>query len=148
MQISPLSYRECSYVQATDAWCETGIEIPEKVIFGYITMYPNGRVETKPGFTWDGASGAVDTENMIRPSWIHDVGCRLEENGLIDKATRHKFDDLLETVLDHDTKPSRFPPLNWWNDFRSRYIHRAVYIYSEKKAGTGSSIRPIITVGK
>lgn len=147
IELSPVSYIDCKYQSAHFAWIETDIAIPERIDFGYITMYPSGRIETRAGFTWDGASGALDTENMIIPSKWHDVGCRLEENGLITKEVRHQFDDLLKTLLDQGTKKSKWGVVNKWNNLRGRYIHRAIYLYTERKAGKHENVRPIITVG-
>lgn len=65
----------------------------------FATLCTNGRLYIKKGFLWDGASGAIDTDNVMLPSCVHDVGCSWYLKKLIDIDMRHEFDDLFKTLL-------------------------------------------------
>ncbi len=40
---------------------------------GYFTIHADGWMTISKGYAWDGASGAIDTENFMRGSCAHDV---------------------------------------------------------------------------
>lgn len=66
----------------------------EKIQTNFATLTTSGRLYVHKGFCWDGASGAFDTETMMKPSCCHDIGCNWFLAGLIDKEMRGDFDDL------------------------------------------------------
>lgn len=44
------------------------------------------------GYSWDGATLAFNTENLIIPSLIHDIGCQAINLGYLPRETRKHFD--------------------------------------------------------
>lgn len=43
-------------------------------------------------YAWDGATGAINTKDLIVPSIIHDIGCQAINNGLLPRTLRKPFD--------------------------------------------------------
>jgi len=73
---------------------------PLKTIRGsFATLTTKGRLYLKKGMLWDGASGAIDTENVMLPSAAHDIGCSWYLKGLINDDMRKQFDDLFYKLL-------------------------------------------------
>jgi len=71
----------------------------ETITGSFATLTTKGRLYLKKGMLWDGASGAIDTDNVILPSAAHDIGCSWYLKGLIDDAMRKQFDDLFYKLL-------------------------------------------------
>jgi hypothetical protein len=77
-----------------------GFSIPTKIFpeetirSNFATLTVRGRLYIQKGFCWDGASGAFDTDTIMKPSCCHDVGCNWFLAGLITAEMRGEFDDL------------------------------------------------------
>ncbi len=82
----------------------------------------NGWLILRPGYCWDGASGAVDTDNFMRASAIHDAGCQMTDNDLIPYKYRILFDKELRVMCLEDGMTR---PRAWW-------VYRAVRKYSTR----------------
>ena len=69
----------------------------------FSTLHKDGTLDVKAGWAWDGASGAIDTKNILIPSCIHDIFCWLINTGklpaylqsLVDAYTHffHRYND-------------------------------------------------------
>lgn len=68
----------------------------------FTTLTPTGRLYIKKGFCWDGASGAIDTKNIMRGSAVHDALCNLHQKGLITIDQRKQADKLLYKIIKQD----------------------------------------------
>ena len=68
---------------------------PKKCITtSYCQFYPNGRLIIESGYEWDGPSGpAIDTDNFMDGSLVHDLLYQLMREGLLARWTyRRKAD--------------------------------------------------------
>ena len=79
-------YKEGYKYQLTrDFSVETGILIPEDVIYDFFTLTASGWLHAKKGYAWDGASGPTwDTKSSMRPSLVHDCYCQAAKDRRID----------------------------------------------------------------
>lgn len=97
---------------------------PIDTMFG--TLSAKGILHIKKGFTWDGATGAVDTTTFMRGSCIHDWGCNAVNNDRLPaEPYRRLFDDLLEKHVKNDAM----------NPYRADYVHWAVRTWGKIKHG-------------
>jgi len=90
---------------------------PYKVSGNYfVSLYPTGCLEIKKGYAWDGATCAIDTNNFMRGSLVHDAMYQLIRDGAIDKKHREYADKLLHKILLEDGM----------SKFRAGYVYLAV----------------------
>jgi len=70
----------------------------------YITLSMTGKLRIYRGYAWDGPSGpAIDTNNFMRPSLIHDALYQLMRNGYLDRDKwREPADRLLRQMCLED----------------------------------------------
>jgi len=68
----------------------------------FSTLTTRGRLYIKKGFCWDGASGAIDTDNIMRGSCIHDAFCNWQQLGLLTVDQRKQADKLLYKHIKED----------------------------------------------
>jgi len=72
---------------------QTDIKPPAPVEYDFIKLDTDGRLYLFRGFPWDGPSGpAIDTEDSMSPSAIHDALCRLVRQGLLDVSWKWAID--------------------------------------------------------
>jgi len=83
MKIKYQSVHDMKYRVLETFTMDTGItlEKPIKTRFSYIDEAGNLTIEK--GFCWDGASGAFDTDTIMRASLIHDCFCNWMAQDLI-----------------------------------------------------------------
>lgn len=73
----------------------------------------------KKGYTWDGATGAVDTPSFMTPSLCHDVLYQCIREGLLSEIWKTDSDDLLKSMcLDRGM-----------SSLRAWYVHKAVKLF-------------------
>lgn len=94
----------------------TGIKPAKTIRTNFSTLTVRGRLYIHKGFCWDGASGARDTDNIMRGSCLHDAGCNWYLKGLITDEMRSQFDDLFYKLIKEDGM----------SDLRAGYIIKAV----------------------
>ena len=126
-----------------------GDEMTKTGILGhniYTDMYclsPDGLLLANSGYTWDGASGALDTRSILRASMFHDVLCEMINKDLLPMSTQIVADKLLISLIEE-----------YWDNYfddgsyckavlacfikpftglRRKYIYRAVRLYQGKK---------------
>jgi hypothetical protein len=68
----------------------------------YYTLYADGYVEAKPGYRWDGATGALDTDSVMRASLGHDILTQLYHDGMLEAKHIPIFNDLFEQHCKED----------------------------------------------
>ena len=73
------------------------------------------RIEFKPGFGWDGASGpTVDSENTMRASLVHDCLYRAIKDGAIRPQYRARSDREFRRILKQDGMTWLRRWIWWW----------------------------------
>jgi hypothetical protein len=78
----------------------TGIEIPEPIVTGFLSMTVDGLLTVRKGYVWDGASGpTIDTKNTFTASLIHDALYNLMRDNLLDRKHRRRADRILYEIL-------------------------------------------------
>jgi hypothetical protein len=77
------------------------------------------------GFCWDGASGALDTEGVLRASAAHDAGCNWRAKGLLTAKEIKAFDDLFYKLLKEDGVCG----------IRASYMYKAVRVNTKLRYG-------------
>ncbi|MEM8488298.1 MAG: hypothetical protein AAF564_22305 [Bacteroidota bacterium] len=104
------------YQLVEDYTVETGIE-GFSVGHPFFTLTALGDLTINAGYAWDGASGpALDTNNFMRPSLVHDCGYQMMGEGLLPRSTRKEWDLLLRA---HCLQDGMTKARAWW-------VYRAV----------------------
>lgn len=88
-----------------------GIHPHEDVDTGYIRLSRSGWLTIKPGYAWDGATGAKDTKTILPASLVHDALCQLCNSGKLDPIYRERVDMLLREICAED---GMIPARRWW----------------------------------
>lgn len=100
---------------------ETGLIFPIETKFGLFT--PDGVLRIEKGFMWDGATMALDTDDIMKASCVHDWFCNAVDNGTLPVSYRLKGDDLFKRICLEEGMP----------EFRAYYCHAAVVAYGKAK---------------
>lgn len=87
--------------------------------FGYLD--DDGLLTLYAGFCWDGATGALDTNDIMRASAFHDWFCNNVLNRSLPSSYRREGDDLFYIIMLEDGAP------RW----RAIYAHGAVVLYGK-----------------
>jgi len=82
---------------------DTGVRPPCILQTRWLRLRPNGLLEIKSGYAWDGPSGPTfDSKNSIRASLAHDAFYQLMRLKLLDRIWRVEADLYLDKVLEED----------------------------------------------
>lgn len=106
----------------SDYVVSTGILPP----YGMVVCRPfaklsgNGELTVLKGYEWDGATGAIDTSDFIRPSMIHDIFCLFVEEKVLPVEYRKKADKLLRKLCLEDGM----------SKIRAAWVYAAVRAYA------------------
>lgn len=111
-------------------------------IKGWTVIEPFFRLEDGvltliPGYCWDGATGALDTDDIMRGSGVHDAGCQMTDRGMIPYYFREFFDQEFITICKEDKMSA----------FRRWRLNKAVRAYSSKFNPRGDK-RKFVTAPK
>lgn len=98
---------------------ESGITLDKTVNHKYFTWNYNGTITCNVGYQWDGATGGIDTDNFMRGSLWHDVGCQCVAEGLLPKSYRKAIDKMLYRILSNDGM----------SGFRRTYVYYMIRLY-------------------
>lgn len=83
----------------------------------WIRLTPDGTIAIRKGYSWNGASGpAVDTDDLMRASLVHDALYQMIEEGVIPLKCRKQADVTLRKICKEDG-------MGW---FRRWYVYLAV----------------------
>ena len=117
------SLRNWKYQLTKDYMIHTGIVVGKDIKTDFIDLTKEGILTVFRGYCWDGASGGIDTRNFMRGSLVHDCGCQLIEEGLLDKRYRPKFDLLLKDLLLEEGM----------SKIRAEWVYRTIKFYVRVK---------------
>jgi hypothetical protein len=102
---------------------ETGIRIPASIRNKHSTMGVKGKITLYPGFYWDGATGAIDTDDILEASAFHDFICNAYNKGKLTKEHRKLGDKMFKGKLKET---------DMW-EVRIKYIYQFVRKFFETK---------------
>jgi hypothetical protein len=85
----------------------------------WIELMPSGALMLHNGYAWNGASGALDTNDFMKASAAHDALYQLIGLGLLGVEHRAEADKTLVTVAEAAGMP-------WW---RRQYVYWAVRLF-------------------
>ena len=91
------------------------------IVTEFIVLHPSGRMVIDSGYAWDGASGAIDTDTILRGSLGHDALYQLMRQRYLPQDCRKKIDDYFEELCLEDGMCT----------FRADYINDAVKLLAE-----------------
>ena len=99
-----LAYKRGYKFQVHDTFnYDTGIVGHAVALDGHISLDANGTLTIFKGYAWDGASGpAIDTQNFIRGSLVHDALYQLMAEDALPFSYRKRADELLVTICKED----------------------------------------------
>ena len=101
---------------------QTCIAPEEPIVTDFYAIEPCGLMTIHKGYCWDFATGALDTQTIIRASLIHDVGCQAIVDGLLDIKHKPQVDNEFNRICAKDG-------MGW---FRRWYTFMAVSRFSCK----------------
>ena len=127
-----IKYRKgYKYQLAENYTVKTGIVRDKKTSSGYmiqtdfITLYVDGGLYIKKGYAWDGPSGpAINTNNFMRGSLVHDVLYQLMRTGTLDIKWREQADKELKRICLEDGM----------SKIRAWYVYKSVRLFAGKAA--------------
>ena len=91
------------HVLYSDAKMKLSFGPPKLIVHEHISFYPDGTLEVKKGFPWDGMSGGVpDTKRNMRASLAHDILYKLIRLGLLSMKYRPIADEELKKLCIKD----------------------------------------------
>jgi hypothetical protein len=74
-----------------------------RVVHNFFELTENGKLSIRKGYCWNGPSGpAIDTENFMRGSLIHDCCYQMMRENLISIGYRDYADRLLQSICLED----------------------------------------------
>lgn len=115
-----IGFRRWRVLKDFDTVCEFDMQQPVTTKFGH---FENKVLTIKKGFQWDGATGALDTPDIMKASCVHDWFCNNVDNGVLPIEYRRKGDDLFYRICLEEGMP----------EFRAAYCHAAVVAWGHAK---------------
>ena len=106
---------------------------PKLITIPHIVFFPDGWLDIKKGYAWDGPSGpTIDTKTFMRGSLVHDALYQLIRQGELAMSFRKHADDELKQICTVDGM-TRLRA--WW-------VHRAL-VRAGRAAALPSAIKRI-----
>lgn len=101
---------------------DTTLTLPEEMRCGDIIMTRDGKLIILAGYSWDGATNAIDTDTIMLGALIHDALYELLRGGLAERCGK-EFKDVREIAdnIFYDVMIE-----SGMNKFRAGYIYKAV----------------------
>jgi hypothetical protein len=107
-----IAYRKVKgLLEEKDYVRQTSIRPKRDLWFKRISLRDNGLLTIKKGYAWDFASGAIDTNNIIESSLLHDAFCELIHNDLM---SYHQWDAVAEEMRDLSRENGMSRLRSWW----------------------------------
>lgn len=100
------------YILSRGISYDTGLKPDSEIEIESARLDLNGWLHLRPGFTWDGASCALDTKDFMRGSAGHDaIYYMAQQEKPIPKDWKKKADSLLNRICREDGMTA---PRRWW----------------------------------
>lgn len=117
MSTKNISYKSgYKYTLTQKVIINTDIKPKKDINTPYISLSRNGILIIHAGYSWDGATFAIDTKDFMRGSLAHDALYQLMGDGLLPFSYRKQADKLLVKLCKEDGMSS----------FRAAYVYRMV----------------------
>jgi len=82
---------------------DVGFTVDKPIKTHFSSIDEAGNLTIKAGFCWDGASGAIDNDSIMKGSCAHDALCNWMDQGLLDRDKYWKLaDELLVRLSEQD----------------------------------------------
>jgi len=85
---------------------KTSIKPPQPIKDQFASLDTEGVIVLLPGFCYDGATGAVDTDSIMTASAFHDAATDWYNRGLLTKAERKIADQMFKSINKEGEMPS------------------------------------------
>ncbi len=90
---------------------QTNLRPKKDIKTHFILLTTGGELTIIGDYAWDGPSGAIHTDNFIKPSCAHDACYQLMRMELLPTTMREEIDDLMMDLL-RENKMSKLRM--WW----------------------------------
>ncbi len=100
---------------------QTGICLPYDVTNVWVTLKASGELLIADKYNYDGATGAFDTNTIMRGALVHDSLYQLLQEGLLPWSYRKQIDKLFVKICREDG-------MSW---FRAKYVYYAVRAFGK-----------------
>lgn len=100
----------------------TNLILPEEMRCGDIIMTRGGKLIILAGYSWDGATNAIDTDTIMLAALVHDALYELLRGGLAERCGREFAD--VRAIADNIFYDLMIE--NGMNRIRAGYIYQAV----------------------
>ncbi|MDB2414551.1 DUF1353 domain-containing protein [Rickettsiales bacterium] len=104
---------------------QTNISVTNDIVTEFVHLASDGKLLLKQYYAWDGASGGIDTNNILRASLVHDGLCQLIELGKLSLDHRKASDKIFKEICLEDGM----------SKFRANYIYLAIRAYVKVRYG-------------
>lgn len=95
---------DVKYVEANKGYVVSEDIEYDTIVYGfdidreYFTLRPDGTLRVRKGFFWDGATGALDTDNFMDASLVHDIFCILVNEGRVPRWIQALADEMMRLM--------------------------------------------------
>ena len=110
------------YTTTEEVVYDTGWDVPNAILTPFIELTLCGRLTISKGYSFDGASGAIDTDTVMKGALLHDSCYQLLRGGKLPQEYRKKADKLFYKV---NVEEGMF-------EFRAMYMYLAVRAFGWK----------------
>ena len=117
-------HRGTKYLYVLDSPVVVSVDIDVVAeIAGYITL-SNRQLTIHPGYAWDGASGAIDTQTIMRAALVHDALYQLMREDRLGSEYFHWANRVFRRLMLEDGVCK----------FRAWYVYMAVELFGRRFA--------------
>jgi hypothetical protein len=130
-----MKYVECKYSLIETFTVQTIVRsFSAKMQF--CELHPDGRLTIHAGYCWDGATGALDTDDILLASCIHDIFCEMIAAGLLPVYSQALADEEFRLVERRQNMP-------WYRRFWTYMVVRG---YQIAKDTENPYVRPVLEI--
>ena len=90
------------YTLLEDYTIDIDICPPREINHKYFTLTILGHLTIKKGYSWNGATGDIDTDTIIRGSCVHDCLYQMLRERLLRKGLRKRVDQVFIAICKED----------------------------------------------
>ena len=119
MTVEYSSLRGFKYRVLEEFSVQTEIKPEKDIISDFSSLDTTGKLTIQKGFCWDGATGAIDTDTIMRGSCVHDALTCFFSKGLLTLEQRKQADLLFKQIIIDDGA----------SEWRAGYLYGAIKTY-------------------